>query len=119
MFRLVVGPRRTTHWHDSNVLRHVLLAHEVAHVVFVADGVLVVVLLLLLLLLLFDLVQLRMGKLLNLPEHVDQASVGRLDCQASELLLHLHSHACSPAAHLIIYQLHVLLSRFLSCEVLL
>ena len=118
MFRLVVSPGRATHWHDSNVLRHVLLAHEVAHVVFVADGVVVVVLLLLLLLL-FDLVQLRMSKLLNLPQHVDEASVGRLDCQASELLLHLHSHACSPAAHLIIYQLHVLLSRFLSCEVLL
>ena len=117
MFRLVVGPHRTTHWHDSNVLRHVLLAHEVAHVVFVADGVLVVVRRLLLLL--FDLVQLRMSKLLDLPEHVDQASVGRLDCQASELLLHLRSHACSPAANLIIYQLHVLLSRFLSCEFLL
>ena len=115
MFRLVVSPGWATHWHDSNVLRHVLLAHEVAHVVLVADGVFVVVLLLLLLLLLFDLVQLRMSELVNLPQHVDQASVGRLDCQASELLLHLHSHACSPAAHLIIYQLHVLLSLFLSC----
>ena len=117
MFRLVVS-RDATHWHDSNVLCHVLFAHEVTHVVFVADGVFVVVLLLLLLLL-FDLVQLRMGKLLNLPQHVDQASVGRLDCQASELLLHLQSHARSPAAHLIIYQLHVLLSFLLSCKVLL
>ena len=106
--------------HHANVLRDVLLADEVAHVVFVADRVLVVILLLLLLLLLLlDLLQLRVGELLNLPEHVDQASVGRLDCQASELLLHLRSHACSPAANLIIYQLHVLLSRFLSCEFLL
>ena len=113
VLRLIVS-RWSTHWHDSNVLRDVLLADEVAHVVFVADRVLVVILLLLLLLLLLlDLVQPRMGELLNLPEHVDQASVGRLDWHAPELLGHLRSHARRPAAHLIIYQLHVFLSLIL------
>ena len=66
VLRLIVHRRSAAHWHHSDVLRDVLLADKVAHVVFVADRVLVVILLLLLLLLL-DLLQLCVGELLNLP----------------------------------------------------
>ena len=116
VFRLIVH-RWTANRHDTNVLSNVFLAHEVAHVVLIGDRVLVI--LSLLLLLLPDLAQLGARKLLNFPEHIHQASILRLDCQATQLFLHLSGDALGPAAHLIVNQLHILFALVLLGQLLL
>ena len=116
VLRLVVH-RGPADRHHSNVLRDVLLADKVAHVVLVRDRILVI--LPLLLLLLPYLAQLGARKLLNFPEHIHQASILCLDRQPAQLLLHLCRDALGPPAHLIVDQLHVLLALVLLRQLLL
>lgn len=116
VLRLIVH-RGPAYRHHSNVLRDVLLADKVAHVVLVGDRILVIFPLLLLLL--PYLAQLGARKLQNFPEHIHQASILCLDRQPAQLLLHLCRDALGPPAHLIVDQLHVLLALVLLRQLLL
>jgi len=92
--------------HDSDVLCHVLFAHEVAHVVFVSH----VIILILLLLPLLDLSQLPTSQLRDLTEDLCDAFAFRLNSHATKLVLHLFDDSVRPASDLVVDQLHVLLA---------
>ena len=99
----LVVDARPAHRHHSDVLRHVLFTHKVAHVVFVAYRVFFV-----LLLLLFDRGQLVLRQTCDFSEHVNDGSILCLNGHALQLLLHLDSDSIDPATDLVIDKLHVL-----------
>ena len=117
VLRLVVN-RHSAHRHNPDVLRHVLFADKVTHVVFIANGIFLIRLLLLL-----DLRQGLLGKASDLTQHLYHAAILCVDAHAVELVLHLRADSLQPAAYLVVDELHVfpaVVERLkLCCQVLL